>query len=331
MKSIFLLFALGLVAGVRAAPVLRTQALTRNVGEKLDIRDCTLVTRGDSEHDDLSSEIATRLPHPDLNRASRPPAKLSLLRQGEDPETAKSRKAKHAAYQRNRYKQRAQDPKLAERDKILKSIYRKSHRDRKAAERQTLTQALVTGSPSTQLAASRLLAEAKAKRAARDRRHYQAKKAKWQALTQVVVTGSPSMQLFASSLLAENKAKQSIKNKHYYQCKKAKQQALTQAPVTDTVSSSMQTSSEATFSTANTNKPVAINLQSPKKAARLQAATQPLVVDMAVGSSTWQAASAVQDSEAAHLGAIHQAVQPTHQKEPDVDVLQWLVDSYNDC
>jgi hypothetical protein len=254
MKTIFLLAALGLAAGVRAAPVPRAQALTRNVGDKLHIRECTLVRRGDWEDDDLSSEIATQLPDLELERAARRRAKQdiykanrrakqALLLQGEDAEATKIRKAKETAYRRDRRQKIAQDPALSERQKTKKSIYNKSHRllaeakskqsarvklryQAEKAKRQALTEALVTGSPSTQLAASRLLAEVKAKQSARQKLRYQAKKAKRQALTEALVTGSPSTQLAASRILAEDKANISAANKRYQQAKKAKQQAL---------------------------------------------------------------------------------------------------------
>jgi hypothetical protein len=53
--NVFLFIALGL-AGVRAAPVPRIQALTQNVcDDKLTIRDCTLVRRG--KEDGVSSQV----------------------------------------------------------------------------------------------------------------------------------------------------------------------------------------------------------------------------------------------------------------------------------
>jgi hypothetical protein len=423
MKTVCLLFALGLAAGVRAAPVPRTQALTRNVGDKLYIRDCTLVRRGDWGDDGLAR---IRLPHPELERASRPRAR-------EDPERTKILKAKRAAYQRDRLQRIAQDPALAERLKIKKATYDKCYRDRKAA---ALAEGLVTGSPSEQLAASRRLAEARANKAVTNMRYQETYRAERQALTEALVTGSPSTRLAAARFLAEARANRAVRNKRYYQqCKKAKQQALTpfavvdpdldrasrpparedpdptktwkaeraayqrnrrqriaqdptlaeklkikkaiydkfhrdrkaaaiteglvtgspseqlaasrlaeakakksatnkdyqqastQAPVTDPVGPSTQTSAEAASSIVNTNKSVAIKYQRWKKAARGQAATQPLVADPAVGSRTQSLCKAVliatqqaaAYSEAAHPGAIHQAVQPTHQKAPVTD------------
>jgi hypothetical protein len=103
MKNIIFVFALGLasVLAVLPARVARTPALTRNFcDDELDIRDCALVRRGDSGEDDDVTMIAVV----DHKRAAkdRRNQRMRAKRASESPETAKNRRARALAGDRMR-------------------------------------------------------------------------------------------------------------------------------------------------------------------------------------------------------------------------------------
>jgi hypothetical protein len=343
--NFFLLVGLGLAAGVRAAPVPRTPALARNFNDKLDIRHCALARR--AEDDDLPVSSQT-----EPQAAQHEGAPSDRYKNREDPNTAearKTRKRKHAAYQRNRYQKFAiENPDKFKRQKEVAAAKAKTRKMALAAEhpeefqRWKADKAAQTRARRIAIAAKhpeafkhlkevhavrekdrrtaaklaiahdpKLVAEMKARKSVQNRSYRENKAAKQQAPTQAL----PSMQL-ATSCLAEARAKKSIHNR-CHPSKKAKQQALAQALLSEHASPSMQLLIAAScLAEATVKKSARSKCYYQSKKVKQQALIQAHITQP-VSPSMQQAVSS------ATLGLSLQAVQP-NQEKPNIDVLLHL-------
>jgi hypothetical protein len=383
--NILLLIALSL-AGVLAAPVPRTRALTRNVcADKLQICDCVLVRRRDD--DDLSSQTGSQ---PSLDakiaKTGREPAKLASTRYLErlaiqNPEKLKRLKqAKAVRVKARRIAFSIEQPEEFERLKVAKLARMKAKRIALSIEQPEEFKRRKD---------ARSLRERNRRAAAKRRKEVEAVQNKAGELAQVAVEISEEVNRRKRAaqrktravaklprapnpkMTADHQAQTLVGNKHHRDKEAAEEQAPTQTLVTDRAAPSTQLATSPAVQDSEAACPKAIHWQNKRYRTKRKAA-QPLVTDPA-GSSTQQATSrivwsAIPGHSDAHSSSVWpyqvlhpngehagpfqaatqqhetslQVVQPTHQEnsEPDVDVLQWLVNTpppvspgvaYGDC